>query len=259
MANKVGKPRIPIHALVIGDSGAGKDTFIASWPKPMLVWHVDGMGQDMPYMQDAKEISDIQYLEIGEAKVPFRDITTNSDDLIRIEYYSSNNPMAPDMIEILDARRELFPFECEQWKTLAVGSLSAVAQEARYYDQYVMNPTAKTPLKWYGAAGAYIERLIAMQRNLPINIAYMAHNEIKINEQTGERVNVPLLPGKQAFDAGKYFGEIYRIYVDRESGLHMLQSKNDGIFVAKTHIKVPNPMVLIEDDDDYFERLWDNW
>ena len=40
-----------LHALVYGDTGAGKSTFLASFPKPMLVLHFDGLGKEGPYLQ----------------------------------------------------------------------------------------------------------------------------------------------------------------------------------------------------------------
>ena len=40
-----------LHALVYGDTGAGKSTFLASFPKPMYVMHFDGLGKDGPYLQ----------------------------------------------------------------------------------------------------------------------------------------------------------------------------------------------------------------
>lgn len=40
-----------LHALVYGDTGAGKSTFLASFPKPMYVFFFDGLGKDGPYLQ----------------------------------------------------------------------------------------------------------------------------------------------------------------------------------------------------------------
>ena len=40
-----------LHALVYGDTGAGKSSFFAGWPKPMYLIHFDGHGKDGPYLQ----------------------------------------------------------------------------------------------------------------------------------------------------------------------------------------------------------------
>ena len=39
----------PVHLLLYGDTGSGKSTFAATFPKPMLVWCFDPHGKDMPY------------------------------------------------------------------------------------------------------------------------------------------------------------------------------------------------------------------
>lgn len=41
--------KIPLHLLLYGDTGSGKSTFAATFPKPMLVWCFDPHGKDMPY------------------------------------------------------------------------------------------------------------------------------------------------------------------------------------------------------------------
>lgn len=41
--------RPPMHMFVYGDSGSGKSTFLATFPKPMLVFMFDGMGKDLPF------------------------------------------------------------------------------------------------------------------------------------------------------------------------------------------------------------------
>ena len=43
-------PRRPIHCLVYGDPGAGKSTFVATFPTPILVFMFDGLGKDTPYL-----------------------------------------------------------------------------------------------------------------------------------------------------------------------------------------------------------------
>lgn len=44
-----GGERPPIHALLYGDSGVGKSTMAATFPKPMLVHCFDPFGKDLPY------------------------------------------------------------------------------------------------------------------------------------------------------------------------------------------------------------------
>lgn len=41
----------PVHALVMGDPGAGKSTFLASFPKPLVVIMGDGTGKEIPFLR----------------------------------------------------------------------------------------------------------------------------------------------------------------------------------------------------------------
>jgi hypothetical protein len=42
-------PRMPIHCLIYGDTGTGKSTFLATFPKPMIVFLFDPKGKDIPF------------------------------------------------------------------------------------------------------------------------------------------------------------------------------------------------------------------
>ena len=46
--------RQPIHVLTYGDFGAGKSTFAATFPKPMLVFAFDAHGKDTPYLRGGR-------------------------------------------------------------------------------------------------------------------------------------------------------------------------------------------------------------
>jgi len=39
-----------LHVVVMGDPGARKSTFAATFPKPMLVLNFDPMGKETPYL-----------------------------------------------------------------------------------------------------------------------------------------------------------------------------------------------------------------
>jgi hypothetical protein len=46
--------RYPIHLLIYGDAGSMKSTFAATFPKPMLVFYCDAMGNDRPYLREMR-------------------------------------------------------------------------------------------------------------------------------------------------------------------------------------------------------------
>lgn len=50
-ADAAGEPRVPLHCLVYGDFGAGKSTFVATFPKPLLVFAFDPFGKERPYQR----------------------------------------------------------------------------------------------------------------------------------------------------------------------------------------------------------------
>jgi hypothetical protein len=45
------QPWCPIHVLLYGDSGTGKSTLAATFPKPIRVFHFDPYNKDVPYLR----------------------------------------------------------------------------------------------------------------------------------------------------------------------------------------------------------------
>lgn len=250
------KPRHVIHVLCTGESGAGKDTFGNTFPAPRIVWHLDGHGQDAPYMKNAQSIGDLQEWMLGNCKIEYRDIIGMDGGFTRIEYYSSTNPTIPDVAAILETRMGMFYAEQGNWKTLLCGSLSSASLEGRLFEQFVLNPQFKDPRKWYGAATEYVERLIFMQKALSCNTVFMTHVGQKQNEVNGELIYTVDLPGRLSWGAGRYFSEILRVFIQRDAtgvAHRYLQTDGDGRYLAKNHLDAPNPCWPT------YEALWGNW
>lgn len=256
--------RIPLHILLMGETGVGKDTFAATFPGPRIVWHMDGHGQDMPYMKNAQQVGELLSYNMGGHLVPYRDIIAQDGSVTRIEYYSSDNPLNPTASNILESRMVNFTSEQQQWKTLIAGSLSSAALENRLYEQFVLNPQFKDPRKWYGAATEYVERLVMMQKALTCNVIFICHVGRSLDEVGGEMLFTPDLPGRLSYGAGRYFNEMYRIYipyregkpiVNQETGKteRYLQTDHDGRYQVKTHIEADNPCY------PHYESLWRKW
>jgi len=249
--------RIPLHILLMGETGSGKDTFAATFPKPMLVWHLDGYGQEMPYMKKAQHVGEIQNYVMGNSSINYRDIIAADGGPIRVEYFSSDNPIQPMVSQVLESRMANFTTEQHQWKTLVCGSLSSAALESRLYEQFILNAHFKDPRKWYGAATEYVERLIMMQKALVCNVIFICHVGRSMDEVGGEMLFTPDLPGRLSWSAGRYFNEMYRLYIMRsaETGVasRALQTDGDGRYQAKTHIDAPNPVY------PHYESLWSEW
>jgi len=243
----------------MGETGVGKDTFAATFPKPMLVWHLDGHGQEMPYLKSAQHVGEIQNYVMGQNSVNYRDIVAKDGGAIRIEYFSSDNPLQPMVSNALEIRMTNFTKEQNNWKTLVCGSLSSAALESRLYEQFVMNPQFKDPRKWYGAATEYVERLVMMQKALTCNVIFICHVGRSMDDVGGEMLFTPDLPGRLSYSAGRYFNEMYRLFIWRDpnsgAGHRYLQTDGDGRHQAKTHIDAPNPC----GPSPTYENLWGVW
>ena len=68
----------PTHTIAYGDSGVGKSTFAATYPKPMLVFAWDPHGKDLPYQKGAQSVGELQKFDIGAVNgvmsITYRDI-----------------------------------------------------------------------------------------------------------------------------------------------------------------------------------------
>jgi len=253
--------RPAIHVLLMGESGVGKDNFAATFPKNMLVWHLDGHGQDVPYSNNkiigrAQSVGALSEYELGNYRIPYRDIVAGDGGFVRIEYYSSDNPRQPYVADMLETRMSWFAQEQTNWKTLVCGSLSSLALENRLYEQFVLNPSYKDPRKWYGAATEYVERIIMGQKALQCNVIFICHIGRQQDEVGGELVYTPDLPGRLSYSAGRYFNEMYRLFItrnDKGESFRNLQTDGDGRYQCKTHIDAPNPCY------PSYESLWQGW
>ena len=181
---------------------------------------------------------------------------------MRVEYYASSDAKQADMSDLLEDRTAYFAAnEQQNWATLVVGSLSSASVESRLREQFVVNPQFKDPRKWYGAATEYVERLIHFQKNLACNVIYITHIGKDKDEVGGEYLFTPDLPGRLSWSAGRWFNEIYRVFIQRdENGVahRFVQTDGDGRYHCKTHIDA-DMYVRLGDMCSGYESLWKNW
>ncbi len=237
----------PIHALVYGDSGAGKTTFASTCPTPMRVWLFDALGKATPFRDafdgSAEETApdafgtDVVYLNAG------------SDSRIVIEPYCDFDPTTSNGWHRFVQRRDAY-LRDREWvtagdKTLVVDSLTFMALAARKYDQYVTNTTAKDPRKWHGAATDLLEETFCVKLlGLPINLVVLAHIDQERDDANGRMIFNPMAPGRLRKQLPGAFGEFYHATVVRnEKGEcdYILQTRPDGRFNASSQIKAPDP------------------
>lgn len=246
----------PIHALVYADFGAGKSTFAATFPTPMLVWSFDAYGKDGPYLKG------------GEVSPLFSDATSNwvrtvTDTktgklLRRVEYYHDNvfiepvevkrkagvsvKDVVPDAYpRFLKRMAQLTPDTYADWQTVVLDSVTSMEISARRWDQFVLNPQAEDARQWYGASKDLLERmLLGRFASLPMNVVVLAHIDDEKYEYQGTQRRMPMAPGKLRGSLGTQYGEVYHQYVDNH-GTHMLQTRPTDLWAATTQIDAPNP------------------
>lgn len=253
------KFKTPIHALLLGKSGVGKDTFCATIPGSKLVWHLDGFGQETPYLDTAAEIGPVQVRQVGGMDLRYRDLIAEDGSLTRIEYLSSDDIERPTGIQLFNTRVSEFRNELEVWDTLVCGSLSSIAIEGRYYEQFVVSPSKKDTLKWFGAAATAVERLVNMQKGWPCDVFLLGHLRREDEKVMGDREWIADLPGKQLpYNAQRYFSEVWHMYLTRQgdgSILRLIQTQASPEFQAKSHINAPDPFLVLDGDKNLYDGI----
>ena len=261
--------RFPIHVVTMGHTGAGKDTFAATFPKPILIWFFDAFGKDTPYLTEqvitpqgevqwkaAKKVGEMQTYPLGKVVVPYRDIE-REDGFVRIEYYHDFEPMNPNAYALYLTRMGMFHHEQDNWQTVVLSSVTMMEICARKYHQYALNPSTKDPRQWWGGSTDMLEEMLMMRfAGLKMNVVVLAHIDTERDELFGETVKNPAGPGRLRGALATQYAEHYHQFVRRmEDGklAYLLQSQNDGRFASQTHIQVPSPSY------PHFASLWTAW
>jgi|SRR6185503_4573122 len=244
--------RPPIHTLVIGDSGAGKSTFAATYPKPMLVKAFDPFGKDMPYLKVA-----------GTAVQPLYDIAPNviAQDVvgaksghlrIRIEHYNDADMTNP--VAYAAFLKSMVEFNPAEWATIVLDSVTYAELAARKWHQYGLNKTAKDPRQWFGGSTDLLEEMLMGRLSaLPINVVVIAHIDEEKDEVHGTFVRSPKAPGRLRKGLPSAFGEVYRAYIGKDDAgerAHLLQTASDNVWQAMSGIGAPNPAL------PHYKALW---
>ena len=180
----------PIHAMLYSDTGVGKSSMAATFPKNMLVFFFDPHGKDWPYRRalDGTVFPDSGLLEYellatqGAATVKYRDVQA-PDGLVRIEYYHDEDIENPSAINTLRYRLAMLHQEYATWQTIVTDSITFMELAARKWEEKVMNPMTKfakgtDTRQWFAGSTDTIEELIIMRyASLPMNCVICCHLE----------------------------------------------------------------------------------
>lgn len=249
-------PRPHLHVLDQGDSGGGKSSFAATFPKPMLVLFFDPRGKDQPYLKHHAQRTPPRTGK-DERGTPFTEVTNRHGKIIRVEYYHDADIHNPDAYRRMENRMATFEDELPKafsgsgepgWKTLVIDSATFLDLAARKWAQYSEEggmTDARDPRKWYGASKEKLEEFLLLSvGGLQCNVVTLCHIDESKDEVNDEFVRNPALPGKLSKRAPAAYGEMYRSYsVFDEDGQrqYVVQTRARNGYNASTQIDAPDP------------------
>lgn len=249
---------MPTTFLVYGDSGVGKSTFAATFPKPALVIQTDPFAKAMPFKRKGM-IAESSYIQTADApggKIYYDKIVRPKDEklLFQIERYSTENIQGGSghiygyenlMARLNSIREEVM---AGQWKTVIFDSLSTMEFEVRKLHQYKLNPESKSGSKqdarqWYAASTQAIEELCFSQLTwLPCNVVVLAHVREEKDNVRDTLYWTPAAPGAQGRRLPACFAEVYYMKkVKGEENESLLQTRANADYMATSQIPAPNP------------------
>lgn len=263
------------HTMLYGDTGVGKSTMAATYPKNILVWCFDGLGKDMPYRKKAKEVSDVQKYEISVGEnsgftIPYRD-AVYEDGVIRIEYYHDENPDRPSAYTKYRHRMAIFQDEYDKWQTVVVDSVTMMELYARKVQEKLLNPMQKfargtDTRQWFsGSTDDLEEMLIQRFAGLPMNVVIVCHIHERQNQISGEILRGVYAPGRLANRniLNANYQEQYYLHTIRDAEgerHHVVQTTNRDGFAAGSQIDAPDPCYpSYESLWERYKNLWIEW
>ena len=244
--------RPPIHVLAFGDSGSGKSTFAATFPKPALILMFDMYGKEWPYLRRGEA----RQAEPTKDGTLVTEVYSKKDPgklLIRIEHYLDESMRDPKAYSRFQTRMSLNPPKPEEWATVVLDSTTFAELAARKWHQYSLNSDSKNPMQWYAGSTDLLEETAMQLATLRTNVVLVTHTEIEKDEIMGSILRRPNLPGKRLHRlVPGAFMEMYRVWVNPQ-GKRALQTQADALWPAGSQIQAPNGC------EPEYQALWANF
>ena len=229
------KPSENIKILIYGESGSGKTCFASRAPGPVWFADFDGkVNSAAQFLKGDKQLEQITY----DDYVPKGDLPADrfNNELERLQKLAT----AGD-----------FPY-----KTIVLDSLTTFCDESMKY-LIKSNPGIKRTvtrgvqvpaLQDYGMFRIFMKQTLMAIPAMPCNVIVTAHIQIEKDENTGEILRTPMMPGKLARELPIYFAEVYRSFV--KDGVYCAQTKSDSKYQCRTQLGLKPEISL-----DYKELL----
>jgi hypothetical protein len=232
----------PIHCIAYGDSGAGKSTFLSTFPKPMIVFMFDPFTKETPYLKRG----DAKPLIFDEEGGSSREVYSKKGGqlLIRIEYFLNPVPEEPTAYRRFRTRMTAFQDEYDQWASAIVDSVTFMELAARMEQQFIINPRSKEPRQWFAGSTDSLEQMLMMRfASLPMNVGLACHIDEDKDELHGNAIRTISAPGRMRKRMPAGYGEVYRLYAIRENKQqsYWMQTRSDGLYSAASQIGAPDP------------------
>lgn len=232
------------HFLIYGDSGSGKSTSAATWPKPMLVFMWDPHGKDIPYLKRGQPGPRL----VDAYGTPYQEVlsTKSGETIIRIEHYIDLDPLKPQAYARF-LRRLSDGGEFPEWRTVVLDSVTFMELMARKYAQYTLMPNSKEPRQWFASSTDTLEEVLMVRFGaLPQNVVVLAHIDEDKDELNGVYLRNPMAPGRLRKRSPAGYSEVYRAYVRRDTNgerEYLWQTRSDNMYSATTQLDAPDPCV----------------
>jgi hypothetical protein len=227
------------HWLVYGDSGGGKTTGAATFPKPALVFMFDPRGKETPYTKRG-----VVAPSVDPDGTPVQEVIhrVSGDILFRIEHYIDSDPTKPSAYSRFLARLVHLEADIEtlHLQTVIIDSVTFMELMARKLSQYKLNPTSREPRQWFGASTDTLEEVLMIRfGSLPINVVVLAHIDDQKVSSHGTNVFSIAAPGRLSRRGPAAYSEVYRAYVhinERGEKEWLWQTSQDTMYAASSQI-----------------------
>lgn len=257
---------IPPHTCCLyGDSGTGKSTMAAGFPKtperPQLVIMTDPPSKAHPY-RDGYEVVPVEddfYTQAGIIAESVLD--SEGREVRRIECYVDPDVELPRAAANIEARFAGFYSEAANWSSVVFDSMTffqyASLRRQRYLYPMDKGKEQGQNLAWFNGVKGDVERLLKSQAVWwPTTTIAIFHTSEDKAEFASETLRGLLAVGKLPRELPAGFSEMYHLSVKRvgDQYKYQLHTKHDGLWAA-TSIIAKAPTVC---DSDY-RAVWANY